>query len=112
MYLRGTAEILRSNMKVKDYEMGQRKFWEVPLIPLEESKYVFTGKNGWTQIIVDSVEEWLSRVLVLLVHHFLGQLRCPSGGFSNWACSQASLQCQQLCASSDATSIFVNTDVA
>lgn len=34
------------------------------------------------QIIVDGVEEWLSRVLVLLVHRFLGQLHCPSRGFS------------------------------
>lgn len=45
MYLRGTAGILRINVKVKDYEIGQRQFCEVPLIPLEESKYVFTGKN-------------------------------------------------------------------
>ena len=46
MYLRGTAGILGSNVKVKDYEMGQRKFWEVPVIPLEESKYVFTREDG------------------------------------------------------------------
>lgn len=112
MYLRGTAEILRSNVKVKDCEMEQREFWEIPLVPVEEGKYVFTGKTVERQMTVDSIEDWLRRELVLLVHHFLGQLRCPSGGFSNWARSQASLQCQQLCASSDATSIFVNIDVA
>lgn len=80
MYLRGTAGILRINVKVKDYEVGQRQFCEFPLIPLEDSKYAFTGKKktSWTQIIVDSVEEWLSRVLVLLVHHFLGQLGTQS----------------------------------
>lgn len=64
MYLRGAAGVLRINVKVKDYEIGQRQFCEVPLIPSEESKYFFTEekpvrhkslwivlKSGWAQCL-------------------------------------------------------------
>jgi len=34
---RCTTGILRSNMKVKDYKIGQRELWEVPVVPLEEN---------------------------------------------------------------------------
>lgn len=60
MYLRGTTGILRSSMKVKGCKIGQRELWEVPVVPLEESKYVFTGKTArhkplWAAMKTDSV---------------------------------------------------------